>query len=37
VTDFARTRTALAAAAANNAAWRKRRRSLMLEKARQIH
>ncbi len=37
VTDFARTGTALAAAAANNAAWRKRRRSLMLEKARQIH
>lgn len=37
VTDFARIGPALEAAAANNAAWRKRRRSLMLEKARQMH
>jgi CheY-like chemotaxis protein len=37
VTDFDRIGSALEAAAANNAAWRKRRRSLMLEKARQVH
>jgi CheY-like chemotaxis protein len=37
VTDFDRIGSALEAAAANNAAWRKRRRSLMLEKVRQVH
>lgn len=37
VTDFARIGAALDAAVANNVAWRKRRRSLMAEKARRMH
>ena len=37
VTDLTRIGTALEAAVANNAVWRKRRRSMMLEKARQLH